>query len=152
MAAYKFRLQTLLDYRIGVRNQRRVEVAEAMKARDQVAAEQAEIRAELEQLQVNQRSLTSGGPLEVARLVELEQYGQSLRAREQSLGCEIARWSAELDSRQAILCEADREVKLLEKFDERLRDEHRQHVERDEAKQIGEQSRPGNSLKLRVST
>jgi flagellar export protein FliJ len=152
MAAYKFRLQSLLDLRKSIRDQRRVELAQAIAKRETVAAQQREVAEELQGLRGLHRSAASNSQLNVAHLAELQQYEQSLRCPLQVLTSELARWEEEIAIRQATLGAADREAKLLEKLDERHRHEHRQHAEREEAKQLSEQSLLAHPTKLRVPT
>jgi flagellar protein FliJ len=137
MSAYKFRFQALLDLRATIRDQRRNELAEAIDARQQLVAQQATLSAEQQELQSVYQSATAQGPLDVRRVLDLQQYERSLKARAQELTRRVQGWTQEIQLRQAALADADRDAKILQKLDERHRHEHQQLAARQESMPLG---------------
>ena len=123
MAGYKFRLQSILDYRTGLVDRARMEVA-ALQARQR---REEEVR---ERLRGNERAtlaalarIQAGGTLDLAELTRLIGSIDALAARieEQDLVVESCR--RETDEAQARLVALSIDAKALEKLRERQRDE-----------------------------
>jgi flagellar export protein FliJ len=99
--------------------------------REELAAEEAELREV-------QRSAAAGRYLDVNRLVEAQRYELLLRARGEELAKQTALLAAEIERRRRTLVEADRDVRVLDKLDERQRREHARRQARLEARQLDE--------------
>jgi flagellar FliJ protein len=138
MAKYKFRLATLQKVREARRDRERAALAEAFRAEQVVADRQAELAAEAAELLALQRSAVSGRVLDVNQLLEAQRYELVLRAR----GIELARQEAilatETERRRQLLIEADRDVRVLERLDDRHHLEHQRQERRSEIKQLDE--------------
>jgi flagellar protein FliJ len=128
MAKYKFRLNTLQKVREAHRDQQRASLAEAFHAEQVLAENRAQLVAEERELRELQRSANEGQYLDVNRLLEAQRYELLLKAQGQELAKQAVLLAAETERRRQTLVEADREVRVLEKLDER---HHRAHV-RDE--------------------
>jgi flagellar protein FliJ len=128
MAKYGFRLNTLQKVREAHRDQQRASLAEAFHAEQVLAENRAHLVAEEHELRELQRSAIDGQYLDVNRLLEAQRYELLLKAQGQELAKQAILLAAETERRRQTLVEADREVRVLEKLDER---HHRAHV-RDE--------------------
>jgi flagellar FliJ protein len=128
MAKYNFRLNALQKVREAHRDQQRASLAEAFHAEQVLAENRAQLVAEGRELRDLQRSANEGQYLDVNRLLEAQRYELLLKAQGQELAKQAVLLAAETERRRQTLVEADREVRVLEKLDER---HHRAHV-RDE--------------------
>jgi flagellar FliJ protein len=136
MAKYKFRLKTLQQVREVHRNQQRASLAEAFRAEQVLAENQAELTAEERELRELQRSATEGQYLDVNRLLEAQRYELLLKAQSQELAKQAVLLAAESERRRQTLVEADREVRVLELLDERHRRAHDLDAQREETKRL----------------
>jgi flagellar FliJ protein len=138
MAKYKFRLATLQKVREARRDRDRAALAEAFQAEQILADRRTELAAESAELQVLQRSAVAGPLLDVNRLLEAQRYELVLKARGAELAQQQAMLAVETERRRQQLMEADRDVRVLERLDERQRQEHRRGEQRAEVKQLDE--------------
>ena len=138
MAKYTFRLNTLQKVREIHRDQQRSSLAEAFRAEHVLAESRADLALEEQQLRELQRSETSGQYLDVNRLLEAQRYELLLKAQSQELAKQAVLLAAESERRRQMLVEADREVRVLEKLDERHRDAHNRVEQRAETKRLDE--------------
>src|SRR3954454_23032829 len=135
---FRFRLQTLLRLRIGDRDQRRAELAKAMRAEELLREE--EVRLQVQQVEAAERSrqLKSPGAANVDALMQTHRYEVVLAAQGRQLASQVSQVQAETNRRRLILVEADRQVRVLEKLRERQAAAYRQQAERQAAKQYDE--------------
>jgi flagellar protein FliJ len=126
MSRYKFRLQSVLDLQTMQRDQKRGELAEAFGILHALELRRAELNAQQQELQGLYRTPHGECQMDVQRVVELQRYEQVLRGLLEELSVQDAYWAQETQCRQANLEQADREVKVLEKIDQRQRQERRQ--------------------------
>jgi flagellar protein FliJ len=138
MAKYKFRLATLQKVREAHRDRERAALAEAFGAEQVLADRRNELRAETEELQNLQRSAVVGPVLDVNRLLEAQRYELVLKARSEALAQQQAMLAVETERRRQQLIEADREVRVMERLDERHHQEHRRREQRIEVKLLDE--------------
>jgi flagellar FliJ protein len=138
MGKYKFRLATLQKVREAHRDRERAALAEAFRAEQVLADRRKELTAEAEELQNLQRSAVAGPLLNVNRLLEAQRYELVLKARSAELAQQQAMLAVETERRRQQLIEADREVRVLERLDERHHQEHRRREQRIEVKQLDE--------------
>src|SRR5688572_17084144 len=119
MSAFRFRLEPLIRLRIAERDERRADLAKALRA-DELLHEQ-ERQLETEQAQVVAATRASSGPGEanLDGLLQNSRYQLVLRARRQQLAQQIAQVAAEIERRRLAVVEADRQVRVLEKLRER---------------------------------
>lgn len=134
MAAFRFRLATLLRLREAARDERRVELGEALRA-DRVLEDQLnEIASDLADLLADAIRTASPGRVNIDRLLTAQRYELLLRAKQQGTMKQRELLAQEIAKRQALLIEADREVRVLEKLREVHQDRHRETEEkRDQA-------------------
>lgn len=138
MAKYNFRLETLRKVREATRDQCRSALANAFRAEEVLSTKRDELVAEQNALRSVRRSAVAGRYLDVNRLLEAQRYELLLKARGEELSKQAALLAAEIERRRQILVEADREVRVLELLDERLRREHDRRQGRLEVKQLDE--------------
>ena len=138
MSTYKFRLGTLLRMRQTVRDQRRAELAQAFQAEQIVRRQQDELAHEI--TQTNEQILRGSQPgnVKVDNLIDAHRYERVIEARQSHLEEQRQQLEEEIVRRRERLVEADREVRVLEKLDERQRQEHNQNEHRREVKQMDE--------------
>jgi flagellar FliJ protein len=138
MAKYKFRLATLQKVRESHRDRERAALAEAFRAEQVLADRRKELATEAEELQNLQRSAVAGPVLDVNRLLEAQRYELVLKARSAELAQQQAMLAVETERRRQQLIEADREVRVMERLDERHHQAHRRREQRIEVKQLDE--------------
>lgn len=138
MAKYKFRLASLQRIREARRSQQRQALAEAFRAEEVLTETRAAIAAEEAELRALQREACGGKYLNVNRLLEAQRYELLLKARSQELAKQALLLAAETERRRQLLVEADRDVRVLERLDQRQREEHNLLARREEIKQLDE--------------
>jgi flagellar FliJ protein len=138
MAKYTFRLATLQKVREARRTQQRQALADAFRAEQVLMETRAANAAEETELREMQRLAVAEKYLDVNRLLEAQRYELLLKAREQELAKQATLLAAETERRRQLLVEADRDVRVLEKLDERHREEHNRRRQRMELKELDE--------------
>jgi flagellar FliJ protein len=138
MAKYKFRLQTLQKVREARRDEQRTALADAFRAEQILAKSRAELAAETETLRALRRAASSGRYLDVNQLLEAQRYELLLKAQSQELTKQAILLAAETERRRQLLVESDREVRVLERLDERHHDEFTQEQSRRETVRMDE--------------
>jgi len=138
MAKYKFRLATLQKVREAQRTQQLQALADAFRAEEVIAQSRAALAADAIALRDMRRSASEGKYLDVNRLIEAQRYDLLLKARDQELAKQAVLLAAETERRRQQLVEADREVRVLDRLDERHREEHKRRQQRREWKQLDE--------------
>jgi flagellar FliJ protein len=138
MAKYKFRLKTLQRVREARRDQQRASLAEAFRAEQLLAEQRAELAQEQTMLRELQRSASAGRYLNVNRLLEAQRYDLLLKARSQEMEKQSILLAAETERRRQVLVEADRDVRVLEKLDERQRHGFKREMQRQEIRHLDE--------------
>ena len=138
MARFRFRLQTLRRLREIHRDEQRGRLATAYEA-ERILTEQREgVAAESAALGISQRQLMQRGVLDVNQLLSMQRYQLTLEAHAQTLAEQAAKLSEEVERRRQSLVEADREVRVLDKLEERKRQQHREASQRAETKVLDE--------------
>ena len=125
MAKYRFRLQALQRLRETVRDERRSRLADAYQAATILSEQQQEVQRELTQLQQLQRESLATPQTNVNRLLEVQRHQLLLRAQQETMRKQAALLTAEAERRRQALVESDREVRILEKLQQRQRQQHR---------------------------
>lgn len=128
MAAFRFRLAMLLKLRRVVRDQARAHLAQAQQAYDLLEQRLATLRSELEAARSGQQ--LRPGTIDVDRLLASSRYEAVLRYQEQELLAQRELVAAEVEHRRELLLAADRDLKALEKLQERQAAQHRAEAER----------------------
>jgi len=123
MAGYKFRLQSILDYRAGLVDRARMEVA-ALQTRQRGEEEARErLRGDERATLAALARIQTGGALDLAELTRLMGSVDALGARIEQQGLVIERCRREADEAQARLVALSMDAKALEKLRERQREE-----------------------------
>lgn len=138
MSKYKFKLETLQKVREARRDEHRAALAEAFRAEQVLAETRGELAAEAEKLLSFQRSVASEKYTDVNQLLEAQRYELLLRARSQELGKQAVLLAAETERRRQAVVESSREVRVLERLDERQQQHFHRAADQRETKRIDE--------------
>jgi flagellar FliJ protein len=138
MAKYKFRLATLQKVREARRDRERAALAEAFQAEEVLAERRGVLAAEADELRALQQSAVCAHVLDVNRLLEAQRYELVLKAQGSELAKQEMLLAAETERRRQQLIEADREVRVLERLNERHLRVHQRQEQRAEVKQLDE--------------
>jgi flagellar FliJ protein len=136
----RFPLEKVQRVRQNVREQRRLELLDAQHAEDQAVAQIAGLQAELHTLQSQTRSVIRPGQLDLIQLRHMRKYEQSLRQELEMAQNRRQRLAAEVEKRRQDLVEADREVKVLDRLQERQQVQYRIDQARREARTRDDQT------------
>lgn len=143
MSSFRFRLDTLLRLRLADRDARRADLAKAQRAEDALRAQAASLSREQQETADLSRRLASPGAANVDQLIAAHRYDLVLKARSQQLAGQIEQVRAEVERRRAVLVEADRQVRVLEKLREKQRAAHAAREQRLDQKTLDEQAAIG---------
>jgi len=138
MKKFRFRLATLLRLRNAVRDERRTHLAEAYRADEMLRQEQQRLQRELTDLKDRQRAACGPGQVDVDQLLADQRYALLLNGQQQHLGRQRQLVAAEIERRHGLLVESDREVRVLEKLQERQRERWRAEENRLDIRQLDE--------------
>ena len=132
MPRYEFRLATLRRLREIRRDELRGRLAEAYEAVHIVDERMAQLEQEQRHLLEARRRLLLGGRPDVNQLLAAQRYELNLAAQRQTLAGQREQLVAEAETRRLAVVEADRDVRTLDKLDEKQRrafDQERQAAE-----------------------
>jgi flagellar protein FliJ len=138
MARFNFRLQTLRRLREIHRDEQRARLATAFEAERILSAQREALIAETAALVAAQRTSMTQGSLDVNSLLTSQRYRMELDAQLRILQNQAANLAEEIERRRQSLVEADREVRILDKLEERKRQQHREEALRTETKVLDE--------------
>jgi flagellar protein FliJ len=138
MSKYRFRLETLEKLRIAERDQRRAALADGYRAEQILVDQRMALAAESAALRESQRTALASPYMNINQIVEAQRYDSVLYAQQNLLKEQAGRLAVEVERRRLAVVEADRAVRVLDKLDERRRDEHRKEQERAEHRQLDE--------------
>lgn len=136
MPQFQFRLATLLRLREVAREERRTQLAEALRLVDQLRAQQQEIEElvrEAKRLQT-----PAAGALDADRLLNATRYELVLRAEQRALELQEASVLGEVEKRREALVAANREVRSLELLREKQQEAHQAEEEARARKEMDE--------------
>lgn len=137
MAQFRFRLATLLRLRESARDERRARLGEAYAAEQKLLARRDGLRREQQELEQRHRG-PGVGRVNVDQMLAFDRYSVLLKAELQTIDQQHKLLGEEIEKRRQALVAADREVRLLEKFREKLQDRHRQQEAATAMKQLDE--------------
>ena len=143
MSKYQFRLQTLLRLREIRRDEKRNRLAEAYQAESILSDQQKDVLEELHQLQQLQRNSMDQPHTNVNQLIEVGRYQLTLQTQQTTMKKQAEILAAEVTKRREALVESDRQVRVLEKFEQRQLEQYQKQQESKEAKvhdEIGQYS------------
>ncbi len=132
MPAFAFRLASLLKLRESIRDQRRQDLAQALRAEELLRHEQQRVEDELRQLTEHARQAAAPGEVQVDTLLEAERFELVLLARRRLLETQQAALQAEIQRRREALVEANRQVQVLQRLRQRQAERHRREESRRE--------------------
>lgn len=136
MPQFQFRLATLLRLREAAREERRTQLAEALRLVDQLRARQQEIE---ELVRETKRLQTpAAGALDADRLLNATRYEVVLRAEQRSLQLQEVSVQSEVEKRREALVDANREVRSLELLREKQKEAHQAEEEARARKEMDE--------------
>jgi flagellar protein FliJ len=135
---FRFRLQTVLKLRIAERDERRGELAKALRAVEILQERRQELGEEMRGNQESARKLAEPGSANIDRILQTQRYEAILKGTLAQLVLQERQVSEEVDRRRQALMEADRQVRVLEKLAERKREEHQRQEQRQEMKLLDE--------------
>jgi flagellar export protein FliJ len=138
MANYRFRLETVRKLRESHRDELRGKLAEAYHASQLLEDQQTAVAEEITSLQQSQRLMTKEPTTSVNSLLEAQRYHAVLRAQQSTLEKQAKMLADEVDRRRQTVVEADQEVRILDKLDQRQRQNHHQLQNRVEAREMDE--------------
>jgi flagellar export protein FliJ len=138
MADFQFRLARLLKLREATRDERRGELALAVRAATVLAEQGARLAEDVRVNRQRIRDASRPGELDVDALVDHHRHRLALVAQRQELDRQRAQLEAEIELRRQRLLESDREVKALEKLRTRKRDRFLCEQRRRETRQLDE--------------
>jgi flagellar FliJ protein len=138
MAKYRFRLETLRKLRAAQRDELRRKLAEAHQAVAMLEEQRRAVAEEIVALQHAQRNTTQAPTTDVNRLLEAHRYQAVLRAQQNTLQKQAQLLAEEVERRRERVIEADRQVRVLDKLDERKQREHALASLRAEVKELDE--------------
>jgi flagellar FliJ protein len=138
MSPFRFRLETLLRLRMAERDQRRADLAKALRAEQVLLGDLAQVGAEQAELAGALRERSAPGAADVDALQRTSRYQLVLKARQGQLESQLAQVRAEAERRRLALVEADRQVRVLEKLRERQQAAHRTRQSQLEVKELDE--------------
>lgn len=136
MPQFQFRLATLLRLREAACEERRAQLAEALRLVDQLRARQQEIEnlvRETKRLQT-----PAAGQLDADRLLNATRYELVLRAEQRALELQEASLAGELEKRREALVAANREVRTLELLREKQKEAYLAEEEARARKELDE--------------
>lgn len=138
MTTFHFRLATLLQLRESVRDERRLQLAEAQRTDIELQGQLERLHAQQERILSDCRRAGGPGEVDVPRLVTAHRCSAALRSQAAELERRRQDLAGEIGRRRETLLEADRDVRTLEKLRETQLQAYRQDESRQQAKQLDE--------------
>jgi flagellar protein FliJ len=116
MKKFQFRLDSLVRLREAVRDERRSQLAEALRIQTSLEAEMQQLRAKLNE--ARQMHTAPRGAVDIDRLLVAERYEMVLLLEKHKLEQQQADVAVEVEKRRQALVWADQDVRVLEKLRE----------------------------------
>lgn len=138
MSRYRFQLESIRRLRMGHRDQQRQRLGEAIHAETLLEQQIQSVQQELVELKAQQRAVMSAGILDVNRLLDSQRYEMLVQAQLKTMAGQRQTLQAEVQRRRELLADAEKEVKVLDKLDERRQQEHAKEALRQEELVLGE--------------
>ncbi|RCS41376.1 hypothetical protein DTL42_22720 [Bremerella cremea] len=138
MATFRFRLETYLRLKIAARDQCRAELAEVLRAEEQLKQQQVEIAEEIDGQHDYIRQATQSGSVNLDLITAAQRQVMFLKAADQEKQMLMKQLLPHIQQRRQALIDADHEVRTLEKLKEQKQVQHLQRESALEAKQMDE--------------
>jgi len=136
MKKFQFRLDSLVRLREAVRDERRSQLAEAMRIQASLEGEMQQLRLKLNE--ARQMHTAPRGAVDIDRLLVAERYEMVLLLEKQKLEQQQANINTEVEKRRQTLVWADQDVRVLEKLRETQFQRWRAGSERDALEHLDE--------------
>src|SRR5688572_18931633 len=124
MPAFTFRLAPVLRLREATRDERRGQLAEALRLEPSLKERLAEVEGQLAGALRAAQEAALPGTVNVDRLIDAERFELALRGEHQQARRQLQALAEEIERRRLALAAADREVRVLEKLRERQLELH----------------------------
>lgn len=134
MSAYRFRLEPVRRLREAHRDELRGQLADAFRAAEVVNEQRQQVLDELRVIRAREESIARDTNLSVNAMVEHQRYELVLQGQAAALAEKLKMVEAEVERRRQLVADADREVRTLDKLEDRQRETHRVEQTRAEAK------------------
>lgn len=134
----RFRLTAVLKLREQTRDERRRDLAQAFEAERILQSRLSAIQAELAELRDRTRDSSGHGTLDIESLLNARRYQMIIKSQISEVETQLRQVLAEVERRRAALVEADRDVKTLEKLQDRQAQQLAAAEMKREAKQLDE--------------
>jgi flagellar FliJ protein len=141
MPAFRFRLQTVLRLRSALCDERRGQLAEALRLRGELDERMAALAREMAELRHHCQEVSGPGPVRIDCLVDAQRYESHLRSEQAALEVQRQSVTREVERRRQALVEADRELRVLEKLRDARQARHLADERRQETAQFDEMAR-----------
>lgn len=138
MANKPFRLTTLLRLREAARNERRSQLADALRAEEAIVERIEVLERQVLALRRQAASEADVGRVNLDRLLDAERYELVLKAEQMVARQQQQQLAAELQRRREALVAADRDVRVLERLREVQEERQRAEEAAREMQQLDE--------------
>lgn len=138
MSKFHFRLTTLRKLREAHRDEMQAKLGEALQAEQMLKQQLEEVHGELESWQNSRRETLEDDQTNVNQLLEIQRYQSVLRAQLSTMQGQVQLLAAEVERRRQTLAEANREVRVLDKLEERQFAAHQLKLQQAEVKALDE--------------
>ncbi|MGL4514217.1 MAG: flagellar export protein FliJ [Lacipirellulaceae bacterium] len=132
MARFEFRLKTVARLREAARDAARQRVAEASRALELLREQRRTLEGQLDALVADRRRATCGESMDVPLIAAAQRYEIAVRAQQSKIDEDARAVEAELERRREALVAAERDVRGMEKLEDRLRERHAEEEQRRE--------------------
>ena len=129
MKKFQFRLNSLVRLREAVRDERRAQLAEALRIVASLEEEMRQLQVKLDE--ARQMHTAPQGAVDIDRLLVAERYEMVLLLEKSKFEQQLASMNAEVEKRRQALVWADQDVRVLEKLKETQFQRWRAGAERD---------------------
>jgi len=136
MKKFQFRHDSLVRLREALRDERRAQLAEAMRIQASLDGEMQQLRLKLDE--ARQMHTAPRGAVDIDRLLVAERYEMVLLLEKHKLEQQQAGMNAEVEKRRQALVWADQDVRVLEKLRETQFQRWRAGSERDALEHLDE--------------
>jgi flagellar export protein FliJ len=145
-----FRFATVQKLREQTRDERRRELAQAYEAERLLREKTLQMQAEIDATQQRTRQVAGQGQVNVEDLLSARRYELIVKSELKAVESQIVQVLAEIERRRQALLEADREVKVLNKLQERQAEQAAEIERKRENKQLDEAALRGFSHRQEV--
>ena len=135
---FRFRLQPLQKIRENIRRDRQTELAKALEAEAVVREKIENLVRDIAKTKEDGRKWASSGKINVDFLVGLRRHEAYLLVQKTDAEQTLEQVLAEVERRRQAVVEADKEVKILEKLHEKLKERHDSELDAKEIVELDE--------------